>query len=174
MPTHKLKRCAIYTRKSSEEGLEQNFNSLDAQREACEAFIKSQPGEGWRLAAAELEKIVVAAAGKMLDDRKLLLEAAEQHNLNAIRISELLRIAHERSSQLHIASDMSDELAQILQRIELRPEHIRLTLNLPLPTTAQADAALTLTQELPFQIKRRRVEKRLLITGGTIARRRVV
>jgi hypothetical protein len=35
-------RCAIYTRKSSEEGLEQNFNSLDAQREACEAFIASQ------------------------------------------------------------------------------------------------------------------------------------
>src|ERR1700686_4602199 len=42
-------RCAIYTRKSSEEGLEQDFNSLQAQREACEAFIKSQAGEGWRL-----------------------------------------------------------------------------------------------------------------------------
>ncbi len=42
-------RCAIYTRKSSEEGLEQAFNSLDAQREACEAYIKSQAGEGWRL-----------------------------------------------------------------------------------------------------------------------------
>src|SRR5260370_1200568 len=44
-----IRRCAIYTRKSSEEGLEQNFNSLHAQREACEAFIKSQAGEGWRL-----------------------------------------------------------------------------------------------------------------------------
>jgi site-specific DNA recombinase len=41
-------RCAIYTRKSSEEGLEQDFNSLDAQREACEAFIASQKREGWR------------------------------------------------------------------------------------------------------------------------------
>jgi DNA invertase Pin-like site-specific DNA recombinase len=40
-------RCAIYTRKSSEEGLEQEFNSLHAQREACEAFIKSQRHEGW-------------------------------------------------------------------------------------------------------------------------------
>ena len=40
-------RCAIYTRKSSEEGLEQDFNSLDAQREACEAFIASQKHEGW-------------------------------------------------------------------------------------------------------------------------------
>jgi hypothetical protein len=43
------RRCAIYTRKSSEEGLEQDFNSLHAQREACEAYIKSQQGEGWRL-----------------------------------------------------------------------------------------------------------------------------
>ena len=41
------KRCAIYTRKSSEEGLEQEFNSLDAQRVACEAFVQSQAGEGW-------------------------------------------------------------------------------------------------------------------------------
>jgi site-specific DNA recombinase len=40
-------RCAIYTRKSSEEGLEQSFNSLQAQREACEAYIKSQAHEGW-------------------------------------------------------------------------------------------------------------------------------
>jgi site-specific DNA recombinase len=44
-----VRRCAVYTRKSSEEGLEQDFNSLHAQREACEAFIKSQAGEGWRL-----------------------------------------------------------------------------------------------------------------------------
>jgi DNA invertase Pin-like site-specific DNA recombinase len=48
-PTKASSRCcAIYTRKSSEEGLEQDFNSLHAQREACEAFIKSQAGEGWR------------------------------------------------------------------------------------------------------------------------------
>ena len=41
------RRCAIYTRKSSEEGLEQGFNSLHAQREACEAYVLSQAGEGW-------------------------------------------------------------------------------------------------------------------------------
>src|SRR5437879_7125178 len=43
------KRCAVYTRKSSEEGLEQEFNSLHAQREACEAYIRSQRHEGWSL-----------------------------------------------------------------------------------------------------------------------------
>src|SRR6184192_2871570 len=42
-------RCAIYTRKSTEEGLDQDFNSLDAQREAAEAFIKSQKEAGWKL-----------------------------------------------------------------------------------------------------------------------------
>jgi site-specific DNA recombinase len=42
-------RCAVYTRKSSEEGLDMDFNSLDAQREACEAYIASQRAEGWML-----------------------------------------------------------------------------------------------------------------------------
>ena len=43
------KRCAVYTRKSTEEGLDQAFNSLDAQREACKAYIVSQRHEGWQL-----------------------------------------------------------------------------------------------------------------------------
>ena len=49
MASSPIRRCAIYTRKSSEEGLEQDYNSLHAQREACEAFIRSQAGEGWKL-----------------------------------------------------------------------------------------------------------------------------
>ena len=47
MTDRKTLRCAIYTRKSSEEGLEQDFNSLHAQRQACEAYVLSQAGEGW-------------------------------------------------------------------------------------------------------------------------------
>ncbi|GIX11800.1 recombinase family protein [Elioraea sp.] len=49
LATPRRQRCAIYTRKSSEEGLEQEFNSLDAQREACEAYTASQKAEGWVL-----------------------------------------------------------------------------------------------------------------------------
>jgi site-specific DNA recombinase len=49
------KRCAIYTRKSSEEGLDQEFNSLQAQCEACEAYIRSQRHEGWVLARARYD-----------------------------------------------------------------------------------------------------------------------
>ena len=48
-PAKKLARCAVYTRKSTEHNLDLEFNSLDAQREACEAYIKSQAHEGWRL-----------------------------------------------------------------------------------------------------------------------------
>src|SRR5580693_7973776 len=48
-PTKKLLRCAIYTRKSTEHNLDLEFNSLHAQREACEAYIKSQTHESWRL-----------------------------------------------------------------------------------------------------------------------------
>ena len=48
-----IKQCAVYTRKSTEEGLEQDFNSLDAQREACLAYITSQKIEGWRAVKTE-------------------------------------------------------------------------------------------------------------------------
>ena len=48
-------RCAIYTRKSTEDGLEQGFNSLDAQHEACVAYVTSQRGEGWTLLPARYD-----------------------------------------------------------------------------------------------------------------------
>ncbi len=43
----RMRRCAVYTRKSTDEGLDQAFNSLDAQRDACEAYVASQRAEGW-------------------------------------------------------------------------------------------------------------------------------
>lgn len=55
MNSAKSIRCAVYTRKSTEEGLDQAFNSLDAQREACVAFIRSQAGEGWKLHAGHYD-----------------------------------------------------------------------------------------------------------------------
>jgi site-specific DNA recombinase len=59
---HPIRRCAVYTRKSSEEGLEQHFNSLHAQREACEAFIASQQGEGWKLIKTAYDDGGISAA----------------------------------------------------------------------------------------------------------------
>jgi site-specific DNA recombinase len=48
-------RCAVYTRKSSEEGLDMDFNSLDAQRESCEAYVTSQKAEGWTLVSDDYD-----------------------------------------------------------------------------------------------------------------------
>ena len=56
-------RCAIYTRKSSEAGLDQDFNSLDAQREACEAYIASQKHEGWTAHFPPFTTMVASPAG---------------------------------------------------------------------------------------------------------------
>jgi site-specific DNA recombinase len=55
-PPRKTLRCAIYTRKSTEHNLDLEFNSLDAQRESCEAYIKSQAHEGWRLVRARYDE----------------------------------------------------------------------------------------------------------------------
>ncbi|MEP7240049.1 MAG: recombinase family protein [Devosia sp.] len=55
MNDRKILRCAIYTRKSSEEGLDQDFNSLEAQREACEAYVRSQAHEGWKIVPEPLD-----------------------------------------------------------------------------------------------------------------------
>ncbi len=77
-PISKLARCAIYTRKSSEHNLDLAFNSLDAQREACEAYIKSQAHEGWRLIPARYDD--GAFSGASLDRpalQKLLAEVRE-------------------------------------------------------------------------------------------------
>jgi DNA invertase Pin-like site-specific DNA recombinase len=71
-------RCAIYTRKSSEEGLDQAFNSLDAQREACEAYIKSQAGEGWSLVKARYDDGGFSGGSLERPALKALLEAVDQ------------------------------------------------------------------------------------------------
>ena len=61
-------RCAIYTRVSTEHGLEQEFNSLDSQREASEAYIKSQAHEGWRCLPARYDD--GGFSGGSMDDRR--------------------------------------------------------------------------------------------------------
>src|ERR1700683_1304690 len=68
-PARAKVRCAVYTRKSSEEGLEQEFNSLDAQREACEAYIASQRHEGWTALPALYDE--GADSGGAMDRRAL-------------------------------------------------------------------------------------------------------
>ena len=70
-------RCAVYTRKSSEEGLEQSFNSLHAQREACEAYIISQRHEGWTIVPTAYDDGGFSGGTMERPGLKALLEAVE-------------------------------------------------------------------------------------------------
>ena len=85
-------RCAIYTRKSSEEGLEQEFNSLDAQREACSAYIASQRSEGWLKLANQYDDGGVS--GGTLDRPALrrLLEDIEKGHVDVVVVYKIDRL----------------------------------------------------------------------------------
>ena len=131
-------------------------------------LLKGAGTEGWRLAAAELETIVMVATRRMLDDQKLLLEAAEQHQLDAAGISALLRGAHTRSAQIQAATDPGEHLSALVEQVELRSESIVVSLQLPVPGATQRDNGLTISYELPLEIRRRGVEKRLLIGGEAL------
>jgi DNA invertase Pin-like site-specific DNA recombinase len=88
----KLTRCAIYTRKSTEHNLDLEFNSLDAQREACEAYIKSQAHEGWRLVSDRYDD--GGLSGASLDRRALqvLLEDIRAGKIDTVVVYKVDRI----------------------------------------------------------------------------------
>ena len=80
-------RCAVYTRKSSEEGLEQDFNSLHAQREACEAYVKSQKHEGWVVLPAQYDDGGIS--GATMERPALQFQSGEWQSLgNRARIGD--------------------------------------------------------------------------------------
>src|SRR5438874_12663710 len=91
-PSKKPFRCAIYTRKSTEHNLDLEFNSLDAQREACEAYIKSQAHEGWRLIHGRYDD--GAFSGATLDRPALqqLLAEVRAGNIDIVLVYKVDRL----------------------------------------------------------------------------------
>jgi site-specific DNA recombinase len=85
-------RCAVYTRKSTEHNLDLEFNSLDAQRQACEAYIKSQAHEGWRLIPARYDD--GAFSGASLDRPALqhLLAEVRSGQVDVVVVSKVDRL----------------------------------------------------------------------------------
>ena len=77
-------RCAVYTRKSSEEGLEQEFNSLHAQRESCEAYIASQRSEGWALIRDQYDDGGVSGGTLERPGLKMLLADIEEGLIDVV------------------------------------------------------------------------------------------
>jgi len=85
-------RCAIYTRKSSEEGLDQAFNSLHAQREACEAYIKSQAGEGWTLVKTAYDDGGFSGGSMERPALKALLQAVDEGLIDVVVVYKVDRL----------------------------------------------------------------------------------
>ena len=90
-------RCAIYTRKSSEEGLEQEFNSLHAQREACEAYTRSQQGEGWRLRKTPYDDGGLSGATMERPALKQLLADIEEGLVDVVVVYKVDRLTRSLS-----------------------------------------------------------------------------
>ncbi len=86
------RRCAIYTRKSSEEGLEQSFNSLHAQREACDAYIKSQTHEGWRVLAQPYDDGGFSGGSMERPGLAALLSDVEQGKIDIVVVYKVDRL----------------------------------------------------------------------------------
>jgi site-specific DNA recombinase len=85
-------RCAIYTRKSSEEGLEQDFNSLDAQRESCEAYVKSQTSLGWRVLPQRFDDGGISGGTLERPALQRLLTALDEQRVDVIVIYKIDRL----------------------------------------------------------------------------------
>ncbi len=85
-------RCAVYTRKSSEEGLEQSFNSLHAQRHACEAYVQSQAGEGWTALAQAYDDGGISGATMERPGLKRLLADIEAGKIDVVVVYKVDRL----------------------------------------------------------------------------------
>jgi predicted site-specific integrase-resolvase len=92
-PVVRKLRCAVYTRKSSEEGLEQEFNSLDAQREACEAYVASQKPEGWLLVPDRYDDGGISGATLERPGLQRLLADIEAQRVDVVVVYKIDRLS---------------------------------------------------------------------------------
>src|SRR5881275_2076398 len=125
-------RCAIYTRKSSEEGLEQEFNSLQAEREACEAFIESQRQEGWVCVRAAYDdggfsgaRMDRPALQQLLAD----LTAGRVDTIVVYKIDRLTRSLADFAKIVEILDTKGASFVSVTQQFNTTTSMGRLTLN---------------------------------------------
>jgi DNA invertase Pin-like site-specific DNA recombinase len=126
-------RCAIYTRKSSEEGLEQSFNSLDAQRESSEAFILSQRQEGWRVVPTRYDDGGYSGGNMERPALKRLLEDVEAKKVNVIVVYKVDRLTRSLSDFAKIVEALDARgvsFVSVTQQFNTTSSMGRLTLNI--------------------------------------------
>ena len=124
--------CALYTRKSTEEGLEQAFNSLDTQREACAAYVKSQASEGWRAVRARYDDGGFSGASMERPALKQLLcdiEAGKVDVVVVYKIDRLTRSLPDFARMIEIFDRRRARFVSVTQAFNTTTSMGRLTLN---------------------------------------------
>jgi site-specific DNA recombinase len=135
-PPHRLlkrSRCAIYTRKSTEEGLEQDFNSLDAQREACTAFVQSQKHEGWMVLPTAYDDGGYSGASMQRPALQRLLADIEARRIDVVvvyKVDRLTRALSDFAKLVEIFDRCGVSFISITQQFNTTTSMGRLTLNI--------------------------------------------
>ncbi|MFN3347340.1 recombinase family protein [Pseudorhodoplanes sp.] len=132
-PVVRKLRCAVYTRKSSEEGLEQEFNSLDAQREACEAYIASQKPEGWVLVPDRYDDGGISGATLERPALKRLLADIEARRVDVVvvyKIDRLSRALMDFAKLVEVFDRNNVTFVSVTQSFNTTTSMGRLTLNI--------------------------------------------
>lgn len=119
-PGSQVIRCAIYTRKSTEEGLEQEFNSLNAQREAAEAYIASQRQQGWTCLPQEYDDGGFTGGNIERPALRRLLADIEAGHVDCVIVYKVDRLAAGFRITAHMAKDAD------LNVLRKRPDFIKL------------------------------------------------
>ena len=126
-------RCAIYTRKSHEEGLEQDFNSLDAQRESCEAYILSQKHEGWSCLPEMYDDGGISVATLERPALKRLLEDIEASRIDTVvvyKVDRLTRSLGDFAKIVEVFDRWGVSFVSVTQQFNTTTSMGRLTLNM--------------------------------------------
>ena len=128
-----LRRCAIYTRKSSEEGLDQAFNSLDAQREACAAYITSQRHEGWREVATAYDDGGFSGGSLERPALQMLLADIQARKIDIVvvyKVDRLTRSLADFAKIVEIFDRHGVSFVSVTQQFNTTSSMGRLTLNI--------------------------------------------
>lgn len=128
----KLVRCAIYTRKSSEEGLEQSFNSLHAQREACEAYVLSQKHEGWQALLEEYDDGGFSGGNIERPGLKKLLADIASGKIDVVVVYKVDRLTRSLADFARIVESFDSKgisFVSVTQQFNTTSSMGRLTLN---------------------------------------------
>jgi site-specific DNA recombinase len=126
-------RCAIYTRKSTEEGLGQDFNSLDAQRDSGEAFIRSQAGEGWTLLPVQYDDGGYTGANMERPAMRRLLADVQAKKVDCVvvyKVDRLSRSIRDFAKIMEILDAQGATFVSVTQQFNTTTSLGRLTLNI--------------------------------------------